>query len=357
MIFRRRAIIIGKVGLVMNKYDELFEFRTARTDEIDRIMEFICNYWDKPNHILATDRCFFEYEYFYEGQTNIYLAVERNTGNIAAMLCLYFYEKNYEIGRSDMSTGMFLANPTCKVPFVGIELHKRVLEHYNPRAYIAPGVNKKTSEQLLKKFLHSRVERMRQFYIPGKLFGNHIAMSAGASQRTYEFLGLQKKIISYDNVYEMYDNFNEADYKERKPYKDRWYIEKRYFKHPIYKYLMLGIEDKAVLVCREIQVDYAKILRIVDILGDPRQICTVGQALKELIDKNNYEYIDLYEQNMEENDLYSAGFIERTEHDSNIVPNYFEPFIKENIEIWVHRRDYETLCFKADGDQDRPNHR
>ena len=39
----------------------------------------------------------------------------------------------------------------------------------------------------------------------------------------------------------------------------------------------------------------------------------------------------------------------------NIIPNYFSPFIRENIDIYIRYNDDSTRFFKADGDQDRPN--
>lgn len=341
----------------MNQFDELFEFRFAHDEEIDSVMTFISNYWGNPNHILATDKDFFLYEYCPNGYPNVYIAVEKKSKNIAAMQCMYFYEKQIVPGKTDMSTGMFLANPTCRVPFIGMELHKRVLKDLNPRSYIAPGVNVKTSAPLIKRLLHHRVERMKQFYIPGNVTDTHIAKYASFTQKKTSFKNVQKKLVRFESAESMYYHFDDSSFQHRKPYKDKWYVNRRYFSHPIYRYELYGISDKTVLVCREVSVEGSKAFRIVDILGDPAQIRFVGEALKELITVNNYEYIDIYEQQMNDRDLLDAGFIERTENDDNVIPNYFEPFLQKNIEIWVNRRDDYTFCFKADGDQDRPNHR
>ncbi len=342
----------------MNRFDELLDFRMAKENEIDKIMEFIRVYWTKPNHILALDREFFNYEYCPFGYPNIYLAIDKKTGEIEAMHCLYFYEKEYIKGKSDLVTGMLLANPTCKIPFIGIELHKRVIEDLTPRSYMAPGVDLKTSAPLIKRYLHHRVERMRQFYILNTKCEQHIAKIANFTEKdSYIGDATQYGLEKYDNVEAMYASFDEETFRNRMPYKDRWYVERRYFNHPIYKYLLYGINNKAVLVCREMTVRESKALRIVDILGDPSYIRYAGRALRNLIESNNWEYVDLYEQAMNDEDLIAAGFSERTQDDVNIIPNYFEPFVQKNVEIWVNRRDDSSLCFKADGDQDRPNHR
>lgn len=341
----------------MNQFDDYFEFRLARKDEVSRIMEFIRMYWGNPNHILATDEDFFRYEYCPQGKPDVYLAVEKKSGLIAAIHCLYFYSKEHQPDRTDMSTGMFLANPTIRVPFVGIELHKRVLDTLRPRSYISPGVNLTTSAPLLRRFLKHKVERMCQFYLLGNVQDYKIAHIVNRENVDNPLCEIQIDLKEYHTAEELYAAFDDKSFQQRMPYKDPWYVERRYFHHPIYQYRLFGIAEKAVLVCRELEAEGRKLLRIVDILGDPSQLRYVGKSLRNLVDQNGYEYLDLYEQKMNDEDLLLAGFTERMENDENIIPNYFEPFVRENIEIWVNRRDESSFCFKADGDQDRPNHR
>lgn len=341
----------------MNQFDELYEFRMASENEIDKIMAFIGRYWGNPNHILATDRDFFVYEYCTLGFPSVFLAIEKTSKEIAAMQCLYFYEKEYIAGKSDMATGMFLANPSCHTPFIGIELHKRVLDILKPRSYIAPGVNLRTSAPLLKRFLKHRVERMRQFYILGNNKEFNVADIKKVSKAESKFSYKQLDMKYFSTADEMYAEFDDESFRSRMPYKDRWYIERRYFNHPIYKYKLYGITNRTVIVFREIMVEKTRILRIVDILGEPGNIRYAANAFQNLINIGQYEYLDIYEQTMDENDLHAAGFVERLQDDINIIPNYFEPYVKRNVEIWVNRRDEISYCFKADGDQDRPNYR
>ena len=72
--------------------------------------------------------------------------------------------------------------------------------------------------------------------------------------------------------------------------------------------------------------------------------------------KEKNEYIDIYEVGIEDATLEEAGFIERKEEDSNIIPNYFEPFVQKNIEIYYMSNCKDKFrIFKGDGDQDRPS--
>ena len=70
---------------------------------------------------------------------------------------------------------------------------------------------------------------------------------------------------------------------------------------------------------------------------------------------NQYEYVDFYTLGFNEKYIESAGFRKREENCCNIIPNYFEPFERENVDIWVQYDNENTVFFKADGDQDRCN--
>ena len=46
----------------MNEYDERYEIRIAQKKDIPDIMDFIRHHW-REDHIMATNRAFFEYEF------------------------------------------------------------------------------------------------------------------------------------------------------------------------------------------------------------------------------------------------------------------------------------------------------
>ncbi len=340
----------------MSKYDELFEFRLAKSDEVAKIMRFIGDYWPKKNNIFSYDEDFFRSEFCSNGKVDFFLAVNKQSNEIECCIGLYFYTKLFISRENDLGGGMFLANPNCKIPFIGAETLKRAIMGLNPRAYIAPGANPNTSAKVVIKQLKQKISRMKHFYILSDIQSFSIAkiVHNEKSEPSSEIQLPMNKFIDSDSMYAVFDDNN---FKKRLPYKDRWYVEKRYFNHPIYQYSIYGVGDKTVLVFREITVGDSKILRIIDILGDINQLAFIGKALKDFVNKNGYEYVDLYELGIPETVLKEAGFIERTENDENVIPNYFEPYICQNVEIYVHHLNEDDLCFKGDGDQDRPNKR
>lgn len=340
----------------MNKYDNYYEFRFASREDIPAIMQFIHDNWSKT-HILANHRDFFEYEFCVGDRVGYFLAVDKETGEIAAGWAIYYYNREFVAGKSDVSSGMLFAKSDSKVPFLGVELMRRKFENLPARSHVSPGVNMNTAGPLVRRQIKNDISRMRHFYRLSYKEEYKIAKIIHRQIPKIDKNLPQTDLIQIYSAAELFEIFREELFQNRKPYKDKWYIEKRYFKHPVYQYkLYVSGEEQIVIVGREIFVNGAKILRIVDILGEVSKFRMLGDALQKLLDDNGYEYMDLYELAMNPEDILAAGFVERREDDENILPNYFEPYVCKNIEIYAHRSDTDVLCFKADGDQDRPNH-
>jgi hypothetical protein len=134
-------------------------------------------------------------------------------------------------------------------------------------------------------------------------------------------------------------------------------LDHRFFKYPIFKYRVYGLfrDEKcgAIMVTRTQECNGNTALRIIDYMGDQSLFSGLGAFFdNQLLD---HEYVDFYCYGFDGRYLESAGFIERMEDDSNIIPNYFYPLVQKNIEIYCTVASKETLVFKGDGDQDRPN--
>lgn len=342
----------------MNRFDEQYEFRLARLDETDRIMKFIYTYWS-PNHILANDKAFFLYEFENGANINFFLAEKRDSGELHAIVGFYPYSRPMKEGISDFSGGLFQVRPDCRVPFLGMELLQRLFRYWNPRAYVGNGANPRTALPLHKNILKHYAGRLHQYYRLNTSADFKIAVvkHTDCPEITEKVQYDLKEFASAEALYEVFDD---DGFKQRKPYKDRWYVEKRYFRHPIYRYHLYGVMGervRTVLVGREIETGGSKVFRIVDVLGDCSDLAHAGKALDKILCEKQYEYMDFYEKGIDEAVLQCMGFQKREDEDDNIIPNYFEPFVQENIEIYYHSGAEDVCVFKADGDQDRPNHR
>ena len=79
----------------------------------------------------------------------------------------------------------------------------------------------------------------------------------------------------------------------------------------------------------------------------------------KLLQKYKAEYIDIYSYGISKKIFKQAGYINRYEEQSLIIPNHFEPFQKKNIDIFcAFKSNYKNKIirlFKGDGDGDRPS--
>jgi hypothetical protein len=68
------------------------------------------------------------------------------------------------------------------------------------------------------------------------------------------------------------------------------------------------------------------------------------------------EYIDLVCWGLDIDAIQKTGLVDRRKYPNFIVPEYFSPFVPENLDRWlfINNPDNEKI-FKGDGDQDRPN--
>ena len=142
------------------------------------------------------------------------------------------------------------------------------------------------------------------------------------------------------------------------PCKTKDYYINRYFNHPFYDYTFNAIVIKntiiGVFITRKIIVDKSACMRIVDWIGDYSK--NLYNEFQKLLQKNDAEYIDLLCKVPNEDEIIEMGFLEKNA-DNEVIPNYFEPFLKKNVNIEFAYKTKENnyAIFKADSDQDRPN--
>ena len=154
--------------------------------------------------------------------------------------------------------------------------------------------------------------------------------------------------------------FQDSDFKESYfPRKSINYLYNRFQKHPIYKYNFWEIADsrsKVIVVTRKIGICGSFILRIVDVYGRLENFDSLFEQFQEVLQIEKAEYIDILNFGISEEVFVKIGFNKLDVKGDLVIPNYFEPFLRENIEInCAHRSTGEYVIFKADSDQDRPS--
>lgn len=283
---------------------------------------------------------------------NFVLAINKTTNEIEAAEGFIQYSEEL----IDVAGVMWKTKANVKVPFLGVEVVKRLKKLTGCRVYLGVGANPITAVPLHKKMLKHNICKMNHFY---KLMEKeHYNIAIINEKRIF----VNKKNDKYDlveitEIGEIKQSYFEEQ-KHRRPYKDSWYIDRRYFQHPIYQYKVWKItkigEILAVIIAREIDMDGVKVLRIIDFLGSLEHLQEVSSQLDQI--GQDYEYMDMYTNQEYSESFKAAGFVNKAD-DSNTIPDYFQPFVKKNIDIIGVSSINDVILYKGDGDQDRPNYR
>lgn len=338
----------------MGRYDERYDIRLAKYDEIPQIMAFIEANW-KKNHILARDRGFFEYEFLEEdGTINVLLAIDRKKQTIEAMQGIL--KASRDKNHLDIWGSCWKVLPG-NMPMLGFEVWNQCTIQTGARHQLGIGGDPNTAKKVLERMLHTKLIKMKHHYMLNDSKKDfHIAKIV--NQEKAQEINVQQLLVEriYDEE-QFLSVYPDIDNPEAIPYKDAWYLTKKYFHHPVYCYEVYRISDQgktqSVFMIRLQEYGASKAARMVDYVGDCAAIAYTGSFLADYLVEKDCEYIDFYNYGFKKQSLSLAGFIERTEGDANIIPNYFHPFVQENIDIWVQTVEGAIYC-KADGDQDRP---
>ena len=87
----------------------------------------------------------------------------------------------------------------------------------------------------------------------------------------------------------------------------------------------------SIIITREIICNDAKILRVIDFIGINDDLSYIYTSIQNLIDRNNYEYVDLCCFGIDVDLLNNAGFIQRNDDDLNIIYLYYNYNVKRYL--------------------------
>lgn len=343
-------------------FDVRYEIRLAQITEIDSIMRYIGEFWHK-GHIMSVDKELFTYEFVNNNDVNFLIAIDKSSGAIEAVLgFLNCSNPNNEVNakRKDLWGSFWKVNDTHpNMPLLGIEMARRVFPLTGCRMLIGNGANPETSVPLRRLYFRDKTVRLKHYYCLRSDKSEFSIAVINQVQHVPESIDPETYITHLKSIDEVNQVFC-FDKLDLLPYKDAWYTEKRYFRYPYYKYYVFGAyrtsnQIGALIIMRIAEANGARALRIVDYIGNHLLFTGLYKAIQTLLQEENCEYADFITHGFNERLILSAGFILRTESDNNIIPNYFEPFIQKNVDIWAHYSTEGTAFFKADGDQDRPN--
>ena len=330
----------------------------AKVSDADEIMKFIDREW-KKGHLLSTNKDFFLYEYKNKDKLNF--VISKNKSNEINGILGFLKASLYP--DSLIWTTMWKVAKNSGSPMLGIDI-LNFLRKQGFKNVMSLGINFKTIG--IYEYLGFHVGVLDHYYIPNEKIKNFKISK-------FQNCNVSKKsILLVDNVYSFkklkkinpFEYFDFDKYNLSVPFKDLNYFNHRYIQHPVYNYDLYGsfkgTELLSIVVVRVSSYQGSTCMRIVDFYGEEETLSCVTQNLVEEMYTGAHEYIDLYCLGLSAKILIKAGFIRREGNkDDVVIPNYFEPFVQENIPIryFTDSKDLENLrIFKADGDQDRPSY-
>ncbi|MDE6025350.1 MAG: hypothetical protein K2G45_07850 [Lachnospiraceae bacterium] len=331
----------------------LYEIRLLKREEYDKMVDFIRCHWSEK-HIFCKHREIFEFQHGQaeQGNYDFVIAVHKESSEIHAVLG-YITSSLYDKSHGDPQAiygALWKVRDDVKnkeIGKLGLGVLYYLIKMYPHSAYITLGLSQ--DSQHIYNALHFGFGVMNHYYIANPSIKDYVIAANPISEPN---MMLREDVVleRLNEIPEIKNTFF--------PNKNSEYIRNRYINHPIYKYELLGVFVGTTLRCiwvvRKITVQGSNCFRLVDMMGSMdgmERICgNVQQFLKEC----NAEYIDCYNYGIEKEKFLVAGF--HMVDGETIIPNYFEPFARQNIDIhYAFNGGKPVVIFKADADQDRPN--
>ena len=325
--------------------------------DLPRFQSFIREHWRK-DHIFVQDTSIFDFQH--KSLNNYhYMVAKQHDGLLGVHGVIPQMQFDESLPRSQIFLGLWKVLDTEYVG-AGILLYQHILNEYEPDFIGVIGYN----------------EQVHPFYkwqgFNTGLMDHHVVLSPknkyqiaevpdGLGPRDTKFSdNISFELISQEDFMKLNtDNM----YLHQCPLKSDAYIINRYINHPTYKYYVYAISQnnqlRALCVIRRIVQGEAIVLRFVDFVGENDSFALLSEFTLSLLEQHNAEYVDIYSYGLPLKVLSNAGFLNRQKFDGLVIPNYFEPLQRDNVELRFAYKNFRgespIRLFKADGDQDRPS--
>lgn len=339
-----------------------YDIHFCKKSEVTELVEFIDKYWRK-DHIFVLSRELLDWQH-YDGindRYNFVIAKHRHSQEIHAILgFIPTYQFDSSISRVEVWPCIWKSRADVHVKGLGVALHYYMKTNIQIETISIFGFNETTLG--IHKNWNFSTGKMEQYYYPNPdepevLSANREKTDPVSSNR----LGWYIRELSLEE----YRNINPTAiiFKHISPYKSKNFYINRYYLHPMYTYGFLAVyyqnEIQSIIIVRECCNDTSKCLRIVDYIGEIEHLTNIRYDLQEIMKSKKYEYIDFVNIGISPEILKAAGFINRKDKSDTIIPHFFEPFLKANIDLDFAFKtvnpEINVLLFKADVDQDRPS--
>ncbi len=340
------------VGIIVLK------IKRVEIHEIQNLMSYLNDNWSS-NHILSQNKKLFDWQYKKNNEYNFIVAKEnKKIFGFQGYIPLNQYD--IELNSKEIFLAMWMAKKKGSVG-LGYNINKKLIEIANPNLTIVLGIN----ESLLN--FHKWQKYKIGYLDHHVLISNSIDRFSLINNYSKKKNNIKSPIIGV-NFFKAskasdFSLIHNSLFEYQRPLKSKNYFINRYLNHPIYKYdIYFAIYEskiRSIVVTRVVEFKKSRAIRLVDYAGSNKDIYLLTENLYQLLEIKDAEYIDFYSHGINKDHFKKAGFINKDEIKDLIVPNYFEPFVRKNINISYAYKSNEKISnlrlFKGDGDQDRPS--
>ena len=323
-------------------------FRLCTVSDAEAVRAFMDTHWGARHPLI---HCSDYFTYYYEdgaADGTLHFAFAEESG-VPVALAGFIPANRSEA--PDLWVSLWCAVKGCNG--AGLELMAALPQLTGARVMACNNIRPKTMP--FYRFLRYTAERLPHYYrLADK---THYAVARVAQKRIFPAHGAAA-LVPVPSAEALERDY--VPHPELRPYKDVWYLKRRYFAFPRQHYSVFGVYAAGtiteLLVTRTVPVNGTAVLRIVDYVGAPERFAALGCAIARLMEQTQAEYAECYCYGISPSVFAEAGFCERAPEDETIIPNYLTPPLYENTEYYFFTSNTEHFTmFKADGDQDRPN--
>ena len=332
----------------------MHEIRFCRMEEKKELQDFIKKHW-KDNHVFTYDTSLLDNQHLdkEKGRYNFIIAENKQTHEIDAILGFIptsHYDSNSNV--ENIWLAIWKVKDRYKSTGIGLELYLKLQRVYANASVGVVGISEDASK--IYKAFRYKTGYLDHFYIKNNAITDKGIMIF--DDAIYECkeknVSITLKKISFSDLEKGNLNCTVS------PFKTKEYFLNKYLTNGSYNYLLYGFFRRnqliSVFVARIIRLNESKCMRIVDWMGSFPKKC--HDQYHDLIVSENCEYVDMLCHVPNKDDILDMGFYLKNP-ELTTIPNYFEPFVSENIDIRYafksHSKEY--FIFKGDSDQDRPN--
>ena len=331
-------------------------------DDCNELAGFIRDYWS-ASHVLARSRALMDWQHRDEGGKRYNFIAARDAQKGIIGILGFILASRYDPQLAVDADTLWLTTWKVRPDFahgLGLVLLRKLDSMLAPKWIGTVGLNPATRG--IYQALGYHVGKLARHYMlndgitqfclatvpPGSPYNR--GLSAGARFTELDRANFFAASVDHD-----------LDASTQVPRKTRTYIYSRYLLHPFYRYRAFLIVDgphAGICVMRECSHDGDRAIRVVDYLGAPAALTGSGSGFRQILLDSGAEYIDFFCSGLGP-ELAAAGFLELSANDTPglVLPGYFEPFERSNVELPYSLRgpDGLRIVCKGDADQDRPN--